>query len=76
MTNYSKVDAKDMQEIERAIQRSQRLKFTYKAAYKGLERQHVIEPKPLIFRQGHIYLIGRQVESNREFTFRLDSSWG
>jgi predicted DNA-binding transcriptional regulator YafY len=72
MTNYSKVDAKNVEETEKAIRRSQQLAFVYKAAYKGQERHHVIEPQPLKFQQGHIYLSGRHIESNRELRFRLD----
>jgi predicted DNA-binding transcriptional regulator YafY len=71
-TDYRNVDPKTLQEIKRAIQRTQQLEFVYRSSYKGQERRHVIEPKPLVFKEGHVYLYGRAVEGNKELHFRLD----
>lgn len=71
-TDYRNTDPKTLQEIEKAIQRTQQLEFVYRASYKGEERLHVIEPKPLVFKDGHVYLHGRAVEGNKELHFRLD----
>lgn len=72
-TDYRHTDPETLRQIEMAIQRGQQLEFIYRAAYTGQERRHVIDPQRLVFQQGHVYLIGRSVDGNRELNFRLDS---
>ena len=38
----------------------------------GKERHHVIEPKPLRFKDGHVYLHGWSLDRDKELRFRLD----
>ena len=71
-TDYRNFDQETLRQIEMAIERSQQLEFTYCSPSKGLERRHIIEPRPLVFKDGHVYLRGRHIEMNRELTFRLD----
>ncbi len=71
-TNYSKIDHSTLSEIERAILRGQQLEFTYRSPRKGEEVRHVIEPQPLRYKDGHIYLSGWSVEYQNELHFRLD----
>ncbi len=71
-TDYRNFDQETLRQIEMAIQRNQQLEFTYCSLSKGQERRHVIEPQPLIFKDGHVYLRGLHVEINKELTFRLD----
>jgi predicted DNA-binding transcriptional regulator YafY len=71
-TDYRHTDPETLRQIEMAIQCSQQLAFTYCAPYKGQERRHVIDSHRLVFQQGHVYLIGRSVDGNKELRFRLD----
>lgn len=71
-TDYRNADPKTLHEIEKAIQRTQQLTFAYRSPHDGQERHHVIEPKPLVFKGGHVYLYGRAIEGNRQIQFRLD----
>ena len=71
-TDYSNADPETIREIKKAIQRTQQLAFTYRAPRQGKERRHVIEPRPLVFKERHTYLYGRAIEGNRELQFRLD----
>jgi predicted DNA-binding transcriptional regulator YafY len=71
-TDYRSFDQETLKQIELAIQHSLQLEFIYCSPSHGQERQHIIEPQPLIFKDGHMYLRGRHVEINRELTFRLD----
>ncbi len=71
-TDYRNFDQETLRQIEMAIECSQQLEFTYCSPSKGQERRHIIEPQPLTFKDGHVYLRGRHVEMNRELTFRLD----
>ena len=71
-TDYRNFDQETLRQIEMAIQRNQQLEFTYCSPSKGQERRHVIEPQPLIFKDGHVYLRGLHVEIGKELTFRLD----
>jgi predicted DNA-binding transcriptional regulator YafY len=71
-TDYRNFDQETLRQIEMAIQREQQLEFTYCSPSKGQERRHIIEPQPLIFKDGHVYLRGRHVEMNKALNFRLD----
>lgn len=71
-TDYRRTDPETLRQIELSIQRSQQLEFIYRAPYKDQERRHVIDSQRQIFQQGHVYLIGRSVDGNRELRFRLD----
>jgi len=71
-TDYSSLDPSTLIEVERAILRSHQLAFTYRSPREGKERRHVIEPKPLSFKNGHVYLHGWSVDYDKELHFRLD----
>lgn len=71
-TDYSELDPPTLHEIEKAILRKQQLEFTYKSPRKGEHVRHVIEPQPLIYKDGHIYLRGWSIEYQKELPFRLD----
>jgi predicted DNA-binding transcriptional regulator YafY len=71
-TDYRNFDQETLQQIEMAIDFSQQLDFIYCSPSHGQERRHIIEPQPLIFKDGHVYLRGRHIEMNKELTFRLD----
>jgi len=71
-TDYHNADAHNIQQIERAIERSQQLKFTYRSLKEGKEHVHVIEPQPLVFERGHVYLNGWSPEYGKQLRFRLD----
>jgi predicted DNA-binding transcriptional regulator YafY len=71
-TDYSKIDPATFNEIEKAILRGQQLEFTYRSPSKGKDVRHVIEPQPLIYKDGHIYLRGWSLEYQNELRFRLD----
>lgn len=70
-TGYRDADPDTVKKIEQAIQQGQQLEFTYRSR-DGQERRHVIEPRPLVFRQGHVYLYGWSVDWNKDLPFRLD----
>lgn len=71
-TDYRNADPATLNGIERAIRSGQQLEFTYCSPRDGRERRHVIEPQPLVFRQGHVYLHGWSLDWNKELPFRLD----
>jgi len=71
-TDYSNIDPSTLNEIERAILRRQQLEFTYRSPRKGEEVRHVIEPQPLTYKDGHIYLHGWSVAYQNDLHFRLD----
>lgn len=71
-TDYHNADACNIQRIELAIERSQQLKFTYRSLREGKEHIHVIEPQPLVFERGHVYLNGWSPEFGKTLRFRLD----
>jgi predicted DNA-binding transcriptional regulator YafY len=71
-TDYSALDPAMLTEIERAILRGQQLAFAYKSPSKGQEVRHVIEPQPLRYKDGHVYLHGWSIDYEKELRFRLD----
>jgi len=71
-TDYHTADAHNIQRIELAIERSQQLKFAYRSLREGKEHVHVIEPQPLVFERGHVYLNGWSPEYGKTLRFRLD----
>ena len=71
-TDYRDADPATIKKIEQAIQQGQHLEFTYRSPRDGQERRHVIEPQPLVFRQGHVYLHGWSIDWDKELPFRLD----
>ena len=71
-TDYQNADEHNIQQIERAIERSQQLKFTYRSLKEGKEHIHVIEPQPLVFERGHVYLNGWSPDYGKQLRFRLD----
>jgi predicted DNA-binding transcriptional regulator YafY len=71
-TDYSALDPATLNEIERAILRSQQLAFSYRSPGSGKEVRHVIEPQPLRYKDGHIYLYGWSIDYEKELQFRLD----
>src|SRR5579859_1199425 len=71
-TDYRHTDPQTLQEIERAIERSQQLEFLYDAPYTGKERRHRIEPQSLQLKDGHVYLHGWHLDYQNEAIFRLD----
>jgi predicted DNA-binding transcriptional regulator YafY len=71
-TDYRNADPETIGRIERAIQRGQQLEFWYRSPREGKERRHVIEPRPLVFERGHVYLYGWSVDHQKDLRFRLD----
>jgi len=71
-TNYSSLDPSTLYEVGKAIMRRHHLVFTYRSPREGKERHHVIEPRPLSFKNGHVYLHGWSLDRDKEFLFRLD----
>lgn len=71
-TDYSTIDPATLNEIERAILRRQQLAFSYRSPGSGKEVRHVIEPQPLRYKDGHIYLYGWSIDYEKELQFRLD----
>lgn len=71
-TDYRNADAATVAKIEMAIQRGQQLEFSHRTSRDGKERRHVIEPRPLVFERGHVYLHGWSIDWNKELRFRLD----
>ncbi len=71
-TDYSALDPATLTEIERAILRGQQLAFAYRSPGKGQEVRHVIEPQPLRYKDGHVYLHGWSIDYEKELRFRLD----
>ena len=71
-TDYRKADPTTVSRIEMAIQRGRQLEFDHRTARDGKVRRHVIEPRPLIFERGHVYLCGWSIDWDKELRFRLD----
>jgi len=71
-TDYRNADPTTIARIEMAIQRNQQLEFSYSTPRDGKVRRHVIEPGPLIFERGHVYLCGWSIDWDKELRFRLD----
>jgi predicted DNA-binding transcriptional regulator YafY len=71
-TDYSSLDVSTFHHIKSAILHHRQLEFTYRSPREGKERRHVIEPKPLSFKNGHVYLYGWSIDSDKELQFRLD----
>lgn len=71
-TDYRLADPDTISKIELSILRGQQLEFVHKAPRDGKERRHVIEPLPLVFERGHVYLSGWSIDWNKELRFRLD----
>jgi predicted DNA-binding transcriptional regulator YafY len=71
-TDYRTADPLTVQGIEVAIKRGQQVEFCYRTPRDGKERRHVIEPQPMVFERGHVYLHGWSIDWNRELPFRLD----
>lgn len=71
-TDYSSLDTSTFHQIRRAILHRRQLEFTYRSPREGKELRHVIEPKPLSFKNGHVYLDGWSVDYDKELHFRLD----
>ncbi|MBA2287076.1 MAG: WYL domain-containing protein [Ktedonobacteraceae bacterium] len=70
-TDYRKADPLTIRPIEMAIEHRQRLEFQYRSR-DGQERTHVIEPRPLTFKHGHVYLDGWSIDGGSDLRFRLD----
>jgi predicted DNA-binding transcriptional regulator YafY len=71
-TDYRQADLATVKTIERAIRSGQRLEFRYTPSRDGKERQHVVEPKPLVFERGHVFFKGWSLSGQKTLTFRLD----
>jgi predicted DNA-binding transcriptional regulator YafY len=71
-TDYRNADRATLEIIERAIKRGQQLEFNYSPSRDGQVRQHVIEPRPLEYENGHVYLKGYSLRWEQEYAFRLD----
>ena len=71
-TDYHNADSHNIQRIELAIERSQQLKFAYRSLREGKEHVHIVEPQPLVFERGHVYLNGWSPEYGKTLRFRLD----
>lgn len=71
-TDYSQLDPSTLNEIEKAILRGQQLEFTYRSPRQGKAIRHVIEPRPLQAKNGHIYLYGWSIDYQKDLHFRLD----
>lgn len=71
-TDYRSADQQTVSRIERAINNHQRLTFRYRSPKHGKELDHVIEPEPLVFERGHIYLYGWSLSRQQRLQFRLD----
>ncbi|MEO9028785.1 MAG: WYL domain-containing protein [Ktedonobacteraceae bacterium] len=71
-TDYSKTDPVTLNEIGKAILRGQQLEFTYRSPRQGEEVRHIIEPQPLKYKDGHVYLSGWSIKYQNELHFRLD----
>ena len=71
-TDYRNADSKTCEIIEMAVRLRQQLQFVYCSPRDGQERCHVIEPQPLVFERGHVYLKGWSLDRDKELVFRLD----
>ncbi len=71
-TDYQHADPETVQRIELAIQQSRQLQLRYRAPRHEKEYIHTIEPKSLVFKDGHVYLFGWHLYKQNETRFRLD----
>lgn len=71
-TDYRNADQPTVKRIEQAIRQRQQLAFRYRSPKHGKELNHVIEPEPLIFERGHVYLYGWSLQREGRLQFRLD----
>ncbi len=71
-TDYQNADPETVQRIELAIQQSRQLQLLYRAPRHEKEYIHTIEPRSLVFKDGHIYLLGWHLYKQNETRFRLD----
>lgn len=71
-TDYRAADPATVGRIETAIRLGRQLEFLHRTPRDGKERRHVIEPRPMVFEHGHVYLCGWSVDWNKELRFRLD----
>lgn len=71
-TDYRNADPRTLSDIERAITDGQQLQLAYRSAKAGIERQHTVEPRPLVHKNGHVYLPVYNVLVQKEFDLRLD----
>lgn len=71
-TDYRNADPLTIKRIEQAIQQGQQLEFSHRRSHDGQVHRHVIEPQPLVFERGHVYLKGWSLDFGKELSFRLD----
>ena len=71
-TDYRQADPATVAEIERAIRNQQQLEFRYNPSRDGREKHHIVEPRPLVFENGHVYFRGYSLKWAKEWSFRLD----
>ncbi|MDQ2805949.1 MAG: WYL domain-containing protein [Chloroflexota bacterium] len=71
-TDYRTADPATVQAIERAIDSGQQLEIRYCSSNDGLERVHTVEPRPLIYKAGHVYLPVYNLILGKELELRLD----
>lgn len=72
-TDYRSADPVTVQTIERAIEAGQQLEVRYCRGNDGIERTHTVEPQPLVYRAGHVYLPVYNLLLGKAFDLRLDS---
>lgn len=72
-TDYRNADPRMVAQIERAIEQGQQLELTYRSSREGIERRHTVEPRPLTYKDGHVYLPVYNVVMSKEFELRLDN---
>jgi len=71
-TDYRSADPATVQTIERAIENGQQLEIRYVSSNDGLERTHTVEPRPLIYKAGHVYLPVYNLILSKRLELRLD----
>ncbi|MGI8588305.1 MAG: helix-turn-helix transcriptional regulator [Chloroflexia bacterium] len=71
-TDYRNADQPTVAKIELAIQRGQQLELIYRSPIEGKERTHTVEPHPLTYKGGHVYLPVYNINTGKEFDLRLD----
>lgn len=71
-TDYRNADPLMIKRIEQAIQQGQQLEFSHRRPRDGQVHRHVIEPRPLVYERGHVYLKGWSLDFVKELSFRLD----
>ncbi|HZS79216.1 MAG TPA: WYL domain-containing protein [Ktedonobacteraceae bacterium] len=71
-TDYRNADQETVKKIERAIRQRQQLAFRYRSPKHGKELNHVVEPEPLKYEHGHVYLYGWSLRRESRLQFRLD----